>query len=185
MTVALGSEDNRVGRVVKWVELYFCSFLPFASLREQASPHVIKRDGARCLRRGGLEWEFRARAQWEGCPRGAPASVQSDAKQVQSVSLSEQDGQGVQAGERPSMRCLDPEGGCPSLSWAPAIGCWKQVRKSMKGENPVSGPKQGESWHPCGGRLGVGCQSPNRVRTSSILGVGCWRPCRVRKRSTR
>lgn len=48
MTVPLGSEDNRVGRVVKWVELYF-SFLPFASLPKQFSSHAIKTDGARCV----------------------------------------------------------------------------------------------------------------------------------------
>lgn len=86
--MALGPGANRVGRVFKWVELCFFSFLPFPSLPEQFSPHAFKRGWSKV--RGEAAWSEKSESERseKGVPEEAPAFVQSDAKQVQSVGLS-------------------------------------------------------------------------------------------------
>lgn len=85
--VALGSGANRAGRVFAWVELYFFSFLPFTSLPEQLNAHDIKRDGARYTERQ-LAVRSQSQSAVRKCPCRAPAFMQSDAKHVQRVGLS-------------------------------------------------------------------------------------------------
>ena len=82
--VALGSGANRVGRVSKWVELYFFYFVPFPSLPEQVSPHAFKSVGAKCVERQ-LVGRSPSQSTARGCPCRAPAFGQSDTKQVQGV----------------------------------------------------------------------------------------------------